>query len=581
MAEREANEFDHIAISTRSNCQNETGKNDMQINTSRWKTKLSEERIARFTGSGHWNNLIIAHNAAEMAVRFSNDVALVDGTTIRTHAQIFEEALRLAEWFRSNGLQPGDVISFQLPNWWETVTINLAACISGLIVNPIVPIYRDAEVEYILKNSESRIFFIPEVFRSINYVEMVDKLRPLLPNLETIVVVRGQATRDDFVCYGDWNEGNLLASMGVDPSKPPELDPNTIKMLLYTSGTTGRAKGVLHSHNAIQAEIAAVTKFWDLTKDDVILMPSPVTHITGYIYGIELMSAIGCKLVYMDKWNADHAVDLIAEHEVTFSIGATPFLVELVTALEKRGESSASLRLFACGGAPVAPEVIRRAQAVLPNCLAFRVYGSSEAPTVTAGVASGDPVELGATTDGCILNYEVKIVDPVTGERLRDGTEGEILVRGPELMLGYAEWQDTLDAFDDEDYFRTGDLGFISHERYITISGRKKDLIIRGGENISAKEVEDVLHNHPAIAEAAVVAMPDERLGETPVAYVVLRKGKSVAFEELKAFLEEAKLARQKFPERLFILAEMPRTASGKILKHVLRAQCQDGGDDA
>lgn len=556
------------------------GESDMQIDTSGWKTRLDAESIARFTQSGEWSNMTLAHNAADKATRLGSELAVVDGDDRYNFADIVEKALALTAWLRSTGIKPGEVVSFQLPNWYETVTVNLAACLGRFIVNPIIPIYRDAEVGYILKNSKSRVFFIPESFRSIDYVEMVEKLRPSLPDLQHVVTVRGEKVREGFTRFGDWDTPKAPSSADELAKEIDQIDPNTVKMLLYTSGTTGNPKGVLHSHNTIQSEIDAVKKLWGLSQDDIILMPSPVTHITGYIYGIEMMFDLGNKLVYMDKWDADQAVDLVAKHGVTFSIGATPFLVELVSALEKRGETLPSLRLFACGGAPVPPEIIRRAKTVLPNCLAFRVYGSSEAPTITAGVAPGDPDELGATTDGCILNHEVKIVDPETGAVLPDGQEGEILTRGPELMLGYTEWKDTLDAFDDEGYFRTGDLGFISHERYITISGRKKDLIIRGGENISAKEVEDILHAHPAIAEAAVVAMPHERMGETPVAYVVFKEGKAVDFEGMKSFLEEARLARQKFPERLFVLEQMPRTASGKVLKHVLRARCRSGSDN-
>lgn len=402
---------------------------------------------------------------------------------------------------------------------------------------------------------------------------MIENLRPSLPDLRAVVVVRGKADRSGVLRYGEWLEDVPITPQAIDFAEKLQ-DPNSVKLLLYTSGTTGRPKGVLHSHNTIQSEIDAVGKFWNIQSTDVILMPSPVTHITGYIYGIEMMSSFGCKTVFMDKWDAEQAADLISKHKITFSIGATPFLRELVGVLERRGETRPSLRLFACGGAPVAPDDIRRAQAVLPNCLAFRVYGSSEAPTVTAGVAPGDPIELGATTDGAIVNSDVKIVSSDTGEKVCDGTEGEILVRGPEVMLGYTEWEDTKEAFDEEGFFRTGDLGFISHARYLTVSGRKKDLIIRGGENISAKEVEDILHTHPSIAEVAVVAMPHVRMGETPCAFVVLNKGGRLTIQQIREFLDVSKLAKQKFPEKLFILDRMPKTASGKVQKHILRAKC-------
>lgn len=525
---------------------------------------------AGFIESGQWPGVTLFQQATNQAQVRGSATAIVEGKGSRTFAEVMEEARLLAGWFRQIGLAPGEVVSFQLPNWSETIAINLAACICGLVVNPIVPIYRAAEVGYILRSSRTRILFIPETFRATDYVEMVENLRPSLPDLEAVVVLRGMENRS-----GVLNYSQLLTLAPPATGIAEEVqDPNAVKLLLYTSGTTGRPKGVLHSHNTIQSEIDAVGKFWGIQSTDVILMPSPVTHITGYIYGIEIMFSFGCKAVFMDKWDAEHAAALILHHGVTFSVGATPFLRELVGFLKQRGEARPSLRLFACGGAPVAPEDVRRARAVLPNCLAFRIYGSSEAPTVTAGVAAGDSVELGATTDGAIVNFDVKIVSPDTGETLGNGMEGEILVRGPEVMLGYTEWEDTVEAFDAEGYFRTGDLGFISHTRYVTVSGRKKDLIIRGGENISAKEVEDILHTHPAIAEVAVVGKPHERLGETPCAFVVLNDGDSLTIQDVHNFLEDTKLAKQKFPEKLFVLDSMPKTASGKIQKHVLKARC-------
>ncbi|MFC4295933.1 AMP-binding protein [Novosphingobium tardum] len=549
----------------------QTAERSVQSNRSPWRTRLEAGVAADFSESGQWLGVTLVQQAATQTKVRGATTAIVDGKGSQTFAEIMAEARLLAGWFRQIGLAPGEVVSFQLPNWSEAIAINLAACMCGLVVNPIVPIYRDVEVGYILRSSRTRIVFIPETFRATDYVEMVENLRPSLPDLEAVVVVRGTENRS-----GVLNYGRLLAEAPQAPGFAVQIqDPNAVKLLLYTSGTTGRPKGVLHSHNTIQSEIDAVGKFWGIQSTDVILMPSPVTHITGYIYGIEMMATFGCKAVFMDRWDAELAAALILQHGVTFSVGATPFLRELVGFLEHRGETRPSLRLFACGGAPVAPDDIRRARAVLPNCLAFRIYGSSEAPTVTAGVAAGDPVELGATTDGAIVNFDVKIVSPDTGETLGDGREGEILVRGPELMLGYTEWEDTVEAFDAEGYFRTGDLGFISHARYVTVSGRKKDLIIRGGENISAKEVEDILHTHPAIAEVAVVAMPHERLGETPCAFAVLNKGGSLTIQEVQTFLEDTRLAKQKFPENLFLLASMPKTASGKIQKHVLRARCK------
>lgn len=235
-----------------------------------------------------------------------------------------------------------------------------------------------------------------------------------------------------------------------------------------------------------------------------------------------------------------------------------------------------ALRRYGCGGSPVPPEVIARAWRLLPNCVTARGYGCSEAPTVTMGLAEGDPPELGATTDGAIYNNEVRIVDLLTGEPCPPGRAGEILARGPEVMLGYKNAAHNEEAFDADGFFRTGDIGSLSHGTYLTISGRKKDIIIRGGENISPKEIEDALHRHPAVLEAAVVAMPHPRMGETPCAFLVLREGMTLDFEEVTAFLDGERLAKQKFPERIVIAPDLPHNAAGKVLKHLLKAQLAD-----
>jgi acyl-CoA synthetase (AMP-forming)/AMP-acid ligase II len=528
--------------------------------------------IHRYKTSGAWRGLTVAQSAREKAHETPDAVAVVDGERALSFGQLYEQAGRLAASLQDSGLKPGNVISFQLPNWHETMVINLAACLGGFVCNPIVPIYRDAEVGFILKDARARVLFVPRTFRSIDYLAMVERLKPQLPELQRVVFVRGEV--EGYPTYDSWV--GAQAAIAPDDAPAQVADANAVKLLLYTSGTTGDPKGVLHSHNTLRSEVDAAAAFWAIGPGDVVLMPSPVTHITGYLYALEMPFVKGCKVVFMDRWQAADAAQLIALHGVTFSIGATPFLAELVNELESRVATLPSVRLFACGGASVAPELIQRASAVLPSCQPFRVFGSSEAPTVTLGVAAGDPAELGVRTDGCISNHEVRIVDLASREPVADGTEGEILTRGPEVTLGYTRWEYTVDAFDADGFFRTGDLGFISDGRYLTISGRAKDLIIRGGENISPKEIEDVLCRHPGILEAAVVAMPHERMGETPVAYVVLRAGRTLQLEELTQFLEEAKLARQKFPERLVVVEDLPRTSTGKVLKQVLRTRSKE-----
>jgi acyl-CoA synthetase (AMP-forming)/AMP-acid ligase II len=535
----------------------------MRTDISGWVTRLTDAQIARHVESGAWRNVTLADCALRMAQRAPDRVAVIDGSRELTFGDLMLQSRRLAAAFAAMGLQPGDVVSFQLPNWSEAMVLNLAACLAGLVVNPIVPIYRDAEVRYILKDARAKVFFIPRTFRNFDYLDMAQRLRPQLHELREIVVVRGEG--GGCIAYDE-----LLRSSAQPPDIGARTDPDAVKLVLYTSGTTGNPKGVLHSHNTIMSEIDAVIRFWGIHDRDVVLMPSPVTHITGYLYALEIAFAAGVKVVFMERWNAAEAVELIARHGVSFSVGATPFLKELTAEVEARALALPSLRLFMSGGAPVPPELIYRANQALPGCMSFRVYGSTEAPTVTLGIESRADAQLGATTDGKVVNHEVRLSEPRTGAEVRDA-EGEICTRGPEMMLGYTHWAHTQEAFDADGYFHTGDLGYFVQGGYLCVSGRKKDLIIRGGENLSPKEIEDVLHRHPAIREAAVVAMPHERLDEGVCAFVIPHPGRSVDVRALAAWLEQAGLARQKFPERVELVDDLPRTASGKVQKNVLR----------
>ncbi|MBO6782947.1 MAG: AMP-binding protein [Alphaproteobacteria bacterium] len=536
----------------------------MRDDVSGWKTRLTDELIAENTASGIWRNLTLADQLDDVLAKSPDRVLFIEGGRAVTASAISRDARALASALQGRGLRAGDVVSFELPNWPETVVIDLACAMLGLVCNPIIPIYRDAEVTYILRDAGAKVFFIPTTFRKFDYADMVARHRDELPDLEHVVTVRGSADGAD-------RFEDLLAEGDPEGLVRPEVDPNAVKLIMYTSGTTGRPKGVLHSHNTIDTEIQAISRFLALDENDVILMPSPVSHITGYLYGIQMPFTLDAPAVFMETWNAEAAADLIDEHGVTFTIAATVFLQELTDFARRNSRSLPSLRFFPSGGAPVPPEVIYNAHKAFERCVCSRVYGSTEAPTVTLGVNSREEEKLGATTEGLIVGHEVRIVDPADGRELGVGEEGEILTRGPEMCLGYAAEDHNADAFEADGFFHTGDLAMMTDEGALVITGRSKDLIIRGGENISPREIEDALHEHPAIHEAAVVAMPHERMGETGCAYVVLEDGASLSFEDMVAFLDGTGMARQKYPEHLEIIEEFPRTAAGKIRKNVLR----------
>ncbi|MBN9146285.1 AMP-binding protein [Novosphingobium sp. 1748] len=511
-----------------------------------------------FAADGLWPDRTIADRAQDWAQSRSDDLCLIDPQGAMTMAEVWGEAMALASALRARGLVRGDVVAFQLPNWREAAVLNLAAALSGLVLNPIVPIYRDAEMRIMLGDCGARAIFVPHVFRKIDYLAMARRVQADLPELTHIFTVRGQGA-DDY--------GALIAAGAALPAARESVDPQSISMVLYTSGTTGRPKGVLHSHATLGRIIEQSAAYWGLGRGDAVLMPSPVTHVSGYANGLAMPFVAGTQTVLMESWNAEEALALIHRHQVVGTVAATPFLVELAHAALAAGDGLPSLRFFACGGAAVAPEVIAKARKAFAHCAPFRVFGSSEVPLVTFGWP--DAPELAAATDGRIVDYQVRIVDEA-GHDLPDGQEGEILARGPAMMVGYADPAQTAEALDDQGYFRTGDLGRRDARGGLTITGRKKDLIIRGGENISATEIEQVLLTHPAVADCAVVAMPHPRLGEGVCAFVVGQGAGQAA--DLAAHVAQSGLAKQKIPERFEWVESLPRTASGKIRKDRLRA---------
>jgi acyl-CoA synthetase (AMP-forming)/AMP-acid ligase II len=512
----------------------------------------------RYARGDVWLGRTVGDLARDHAMREPDAEIFLGDPARPTYASLAADAEALAVSLVDLGVKPGDVVSFQTPNWHEAAVINLACAMAGFVINPIVIIYRDAEVRQMLADGGARAFFHAESFRGFDFAAMVERLRGDLPALAHAIPVRSAGT-------GGYRA--LIAAGRGRTLSTPRVDPRMVKMVLYTSGTTGRPKGVLHSHDTLARAVLACTRHWGVGHGDAMLMPSPVTHVSGYSNGLELPFLAGTRTVLMESWNALEALSLIERHQVRGTVAATPFLQELVARAREAGTSLPSMRFFACGGAAVPPDVVRDANTMFGKPVAFRVFGASEVPLVTLGFPHDG--ELAATTDGEIVDYDVRIVDEV-GADLPQGQDGEILARGPAMFMGYADEQQSHEAIDADGYFHTGDIGHVTPDGALLITGRKKDLIIRGGENISAKEIEDVLHLHPMVAEASVVAMPHPRLGEGICAFIVSR-AEAPTFETLVAFVAESGLAPQKRPERIEFVTDLPRTASGKIRKDVLR----------
>ena len=540
----------------------------LKTDPSGWLTRWSDENAARWLAEGHWTNPTLADVARASAAADPDGTLLIEGDARVTRAENWDQSLRLAAWFIARGLKPGDVISFQLPNWTETAVIALAARMCGLVINPVPPIYRESELAYILADCGAKLIFVPGVFRKHDHTAMIEALRPQLPALADLVVVRGT---------GDLVWEDIIAGEQVRDADLPKLDPSAVIIAMYTSGTTGRPKCVLHTHFTYGHRVNAMAAAYGMTSADVTFMPSPVTHITGAIWAFDMPWIAGNASVLIDVWSPEEGIACIEQHGCSVTGGATPFLQQMLDVVETRPERLRSLRLFFCGGTTVSPELIKRAAAMLPQALFYRAYGSTECLTATLGHSDKADARFGAETDGRIVYpVEMRITDGPGGPELPEDAEGEIYLLSPGLFVGYLDPADNAGNFEADGFFKMGDLGKRVHGDYLVITGRSKDIIIRSGENISPKEVEDALYLHPAIAEVAIVAMPSSKTGEIGCAFIIPRPGQTIDLPEIKRFLDETGLARQKFPEHIVLVDDLPRVPSGKVRKDVLRVRAKE-----
>ncbi|MBU9763385.1 cyclohexanecarboxylate-CoA ligase [Mycobacterium sp. TNTM28] len=506
-------------------------------------------RTADAYARGLWVPTTLADALADAARDTPDRVLLVDGeislTAAELHARARTLAHRLTEW-----MPPGNVVSFMLPNWHEAAIIYLGATLAGMVVNPILPSLRDRELSFILTDAQSRAIFIPAQFGNHDYAEMLARVCDQLDAPPEVVVLRG-----------DPGPHRAFDSLGQAPERElPVLDPDDIRMIMYTSGTTGRPKGVLHSHNSIHALIRQLREHWNVDPGDTFLVPSPIAHIGGSIYAFECPLLLGSTAVLMQRWNAEAGVALMTSHKCTHMAGATPFLEQLLAAAEQAGTRLPDLKVFICGGASVPPSLIRRACDYFERAVVSRVYGSTEVPVTTVGSLAAGDVDHAAETDGRPGIADVRLVS------------GEIRARGPQMLLGYLHPEDETKSFDENGFFRTGDLGRWVDGDYLQVTGRAKDLIIRNGENISPKEVEDLLVGELGITEAAVVGLPDDRTGERACAVLVTTDGRRPDVAEVGRILAGYGLARFKTPEQVEIWDALPKNDAGKVLKHQIRA---------
>ncbi|HHY1093144.1 TPA: medium-chain fatty-acid--CoA ligase [Escherichia coli] len=526
---------------------------------------FNEQRRAAYRQQGLWGDASLADYWQQTARAMPDKIAVVDNHGASyTYSALDHAASCLANWMLAKGIESGDRIAFQLPGWCEFTVIYLACLKIGAVSVPLLPSWREAELVWVLNKCQAKMFFAPTLFKQTRPVDLILPLQNQLPQLQQIVGVDKLAPATSSLSLSQIIADNTSLTTAIT------THGDELAAVLFTSGTEGLPKGVMLTHNNILASERAYCARLNLTWQDVFMMPAPLGHATGFLHGVTAPFLIGARSVLLDIFTPDACLALLEQQRCTCMLGATPFVYDLLNVLEKQPADLSALRFFLCGGTTIPKKVARECQQCGIKLLS--VYGSTES-SPHAVVNLDDPLSRFMHTDGyAAAGVEIKVVDDAR-KTLPPGCEGEEASRGPNVFMGYFDEPElTARALDEEGWYYSGDLCRMDEAGYIKITGRKKDIIVRGGENISSREVEDILLQHPKIHDACVVAMSDERLGERSCAYVVLKAPHhSLSLEEVVAFFSRKRVAKYKYPEHIVVIEKLPRTTSGKIQKFLLR----------
>lgn len=529
-------------------------------------TFLPSSRRTHHETAGEWPSPSFSDLLAARARDAADRPYIIEGrrNESRTHsfAQVHHRANRIAAALRSLGIGPGDVVSWQLPNWVEAVALAAAIDRIGAISSPIITIYREQEVGFVCRHTASKALVVPGTVRNVDYREMAAAVQAKCPDLEHVLTVRAEPASGQ----------RALEDLERDDDAPlAPRDPHQVSMIFYTSGTTSDPKAVLHTPSTLGGLAGVHRRIFSPAATDRGLMQFPFPHIGGVaMFGV-VPAMYGSSAVFVDGFDPELALDLIEEFRVTSAGGPPAVLQAMFAAKNFSRDKVRSLRLSGSGAADVSPALIREVREKF-DVLAYRSYGLTECPMFTSG-RPGDPdAQLhgtdGRPTPGCAA----RLVDE-TGNPVAAGVEGEIEAFGPQLCVGYLD-PALNTAFTADGFFRTGDLGVMDAGGFIRITGRRKDIIIRKGENLSAKGIEDELAAHPQIADVAVIGVPDSRSGERVCACVVPRTGDGApSLDVLREFMKSRGVMLQKIPEQLEVLDALPRNAVGKVRKDLLRAR--------
>ena len=539
-------------------------------------TVLLPPRRERLIAQGLWHDRTINDYLDACVAACPDKLALtavqVETGDMRrfTYHELAQMADRIAVGLSRLGVGKNDVVACQLPNWWQFTLTYLACSRIGAVMNPLMHIFRERELSFMLKHGEAKVMIVPKTFRGFDFEQMLIGLQPSLPGLKHVIAIGGTGANSfEALLSGPEWEKETDAQDILTRSRP---GPDDVTQLIYTSGTTGEPKGVMQTANTLLSNIVPYAERMHLDAKTVVLMASPMAHQTGFMYGLVMPVMLKASAVLQDVWEPKKATALIQQEQVTFTMASTPFLTDLARTVgedkQAGGPGVPTLRTFLCAGAPIPGPLVEQARAAL-GAKIVSAWGMSENGAVTTTLLDDDD-ERAVNTDGRPLpGVEIKVVD-ASDQPLPAGEAGRLLLRSCSNFGGYLK-RPQLNGTDADDWFDTGDLARIDERGYLRITGRSKDVIIRGGENIPVVEIESLLYKHPAISLAAVVSYPDERLGERACAVVVPKAGQSIDLAEVQRFMKEHKVAIQYVPERVIVQEAMPATPSGKIQKFKLR----------
>jgi len=518
-------------------------------------------RARRYRDAGQWRDETIPILFARSVSTRPEKVAVRDASGAQlTYRELDERSNRVAGHLAACGAGAGDIVTVCLPNWCETVVVFVAVLKLGAVVNPVPVTYGRADLAYVLGKCASKALFVPGRFRSADFTALLRDIGE--EALAGIAVVRvGEGEHPVGVPFRE-------AAAAAPIAAPARTGADDVAAVLFTSGTESRSKGAVHTHNTILFGERSLWEALEIGENDHAFMASPISHTTGFMHGVVMTLVTGGTLSLLDVFSGAVAAEQMRANRCTWTMGATPFLADVVDALQAAGQGLPDLRYFMCGGAPIPQALAQRATGI--GLRVISIYGSTESPPHTV-VHRQDPVSNAWETDGRPLaGIEVRIVSG--GRDVPDGEVGEEWSRGPNTFIGYlGDPELTRKDLDVEGWYHSGDLARRLPDGSIRIAGRLKEIIVRGGQNISASEVENYLAGHPAVHRAAVVGVPHPRLGETGCAVVVLRPESTLTLEDLTAYLIGKGVARFKLPERLEIWPNLPTTPSGKVQKFLIR----------